>query len=538
MKSKWTKALLGVAAATLVVGAAASAQAACGDLNNNGSVTAADCNLIFDVAAGPPDPAGLCGGAGAVSCGDLNGDGKVNAADGVICNNFVVGNPPLTPLCAPQPTPVACSGGTKEYTSDIGSSVRWPNTCTIVINGTIKVTAGTVITIDAGTTIKGKVNSTSGDPSALVFLRDSKIVANGTPAAPIIMTSGRDLPGQPGGARTKGDWGGLVLNGRAPNNVPGGEGLSEGLTNVPFGGSLPNDSSGVLRYTRVEFAGRAVSLDNELNIITQNSIGAGTSEDHLEAHFGLDDCFEWFGGTVNAKFLLASACGDDGLDWQLGTVGGVQYAVVAQNINVVESGGNGFEGDNNENGQLLTPFSNPQFCNVTLIGTKGQAGTPAGANQVGALLRRGTEGTIANTIITGFHASAVRFDQNMSPACSSPTTMTGNLLLENSTIYNNGPGSPGTTEGTNGSAPNNPTPCGGQDFVNAMKASFGLVTTDPGVSLAYPPVNPVPTNAANVASTFDCNAINPTFDTTNYQGAFAPGAATLWFNPWAAFPLS
>ncbi len=183
MKSKWKKALVGVAAATLVGGIAASAQAVCGDLNNNGSVTSADCNIIFDVAAGPPDPAGLCGGAGALACGDLNGDGRVNTADGVICNNFVVGNPPLTPLCQAQPSVVSCPGGVKEYTSDITSSTRWPNTCTIVLNGTIKVTAGTTVTIDAGTVVKGKVNSTSGDPSALVFLRDSKIIANGTLAA-------------------------------------------------------------------------------------------------------------------------------------------------------------------------------------------------------------------------------------------------------------------------------------------------------------------------------------------------------------------
>lgn len=543
MKSMWKKTFLGLAASALVAGSAARALAVCGDLNNSGSITAADCNIIFDVAAGPPDPSGLCGGAGALACGDLNNDGRVNSADGVICNNFVLGNQPLLPLCTGQPAVVSCPGGSKTYSSDITSSVRWPNTCTIVLDGTIKVNDGVIVTIDAGTTVKGLPVTTSGAPASLIFLRGSKLIANGTLAQPIVMTSGRDLPGQPGGARSKGDWGGLVLNGKAQVNVPGGQGDAEGLTGVKFGGSDNADNSGVLRFMRIEFAGRQLTVDNELNILTMNGLGAGTTIDHVEANVGLDDCFEWFGGTVNSKFLVGTACGDDGLDWQLGTAGAVQFALIEQNISVIEAGGNGFEGDNNENIQLATPFSNPHFCNVTVVGTKGQVGTPAGSNQVGALLRRGTKGVIANSIITGFQKSAIENAQVMSqawvasPTCSNANDLSDELLVQDTIAYDNGAGTPGTTLGTSAGGANAPTPCTGADFANAMVSRWNLTTTDPGVSLAYPP-GPGLKPTGSVSTTLDCSTLDGFLQNTNYKGAFDPAASGLWIDGWTDFPTS
>jgi hypothetical protein len=539
MNGTWNKRLAGaVAALALVAAWTGSASAVCGDLNNNGAVTSADCNLIFDVAGGPPDPAGLCGGAGALVCGDLNADGVINVADGVICNNAVAGNETLFPLCSGAGAAISCPGGTRTFSSNITSTQTWPNTCTIILDGTIFVNQNVIVTIQAGTTIKGRKNSTNGSPSALVFLRDSKINAVGSPASVITFTSD-----QAPGARTKGDWGGLVLNGRAPTNVPGGEGLSEGLNNVPFGGNELADSSGVVRYVRVEFAGRALTVDNELNLFTLNSVGAGTSIDHVQAHNGLDDCHEWFGGTVNEKFLVGSACGDDGFDWQLGYTGAVQYGLVAQNITIVESGGHGFEADNNENGFLFDPVSNPRFCNVTMIGTRGQAGTPAGQNQVGALLRRGTKGQIAKAIFEGFHKAGIEL-QHATPGCSAGPALTGELLIRDTIFFDNGSGSTHCASGTGGNAP---SPCDGCQLYDLLANSFNVVpdlnppgpAVDPGVSEAWPPTDPRPTNAGAVTNAFNCNDIDGFFESNNYIGGFAPTpGGTNWTTPWTSYPLN
>ena len=532
----WRRILTGAAA--MLLGSVLHAHAVCGDLNNNGSITVADCTLLFDVIAGPPDPAGLCGGAGAAACGDLNADGAINIADGIICLNAVAGNETLFPLCSGSGAQPACPGGARTQSTNVTTTQTWPSNCVVTLDGTLFVSANVVLTIQPGTVIKGKKNSTNGSPSALVFLRDSKINAAGTQAAPIVFTSDQ----APGG-RTKGDWGGLVLNGRAPVNVPGGEGLAEGLANVPFGGSEPNDSSGVVRFVRIEFAGRALTVDNELNLFTLNGVGAGTSIDHVQSHVGLDDCHEWFGGTVNEKFIVGTACGDDGLDWQLGTTGAVQFALIAQNIGIIEAGGNGIEADNNENGFTLEPFSNPHFCNVTLIGTRGQAGTPTGANQDGLLLRRGTKGTVAKAIVEGFHKAGVEL-QHATPACSSSSTLTGELLIRDSVFFDNGPtGSDHCASGTGGNAA---SPCDGCQFYDLLVSSFNVKpdlnppgpVVNPGVSEAWPPSDPRPTNAGAVANAFDCSAIDGSLQATGYIGAFDPAAANWLTSPWIDFSLN
>jgi hypothetical protein len=539
MKGSWRKTILGLAAGIAVAGAGSRVEAAvCGDLNGNGTLTIADCTILFDVIAGPPDPAGLCGGQGAAQCGDLNADGSINIADGIICLNAVAGNETLFPLCTGSGVVPACPGGARTVSTDINTTQRWPASCVVTIDGTLFVNQNVVLTIDAGTTIKGKKISTNGSPSALIFLRDSKINAAGTQAAPIIFTSD-----QAPGARSKGDWGGLVLNGRAPVNVPGGEGLAEGLSNVPFGGSQPNDTSGVVRFVRIEFAGRQLTVDNELNLLTMNGVGAGTSIDHVHSHNGLDDCHEWFGGTVNAKFLAGTACGDDGLDWQLGYTGAVQFAYIHQNVNVIESGGNGFEGDNNENGFTLEPFSNPRFCNVTLIGTRGQAGTPAGTNQLGMLLRRGTKGFFAKTITEGFHGAGMQL-ANATPGCSAGPTLTGELLIRDSIFFDNGTTT--TNHCSSGSGANAPSPCTGCEFYDLVANSFNVVpdlnpagpAVDPGVSEAWPPSDPRPANAGAVSNGFDCSAVDGFFQATNYTGGFEPGGTNWLTTPWVSFALN
>ncbi|MFM7736024.1 MAG: dockerin type I repeat-containing protein, partial [Alphaproteobacteria bacterium] len=226
----------GLLAATTLAGAAGPALGAlCGDLNGNGSRNVADVVLLFRAVLENPDPTPLCGGLGALDCGDTNADSNISVNDVVILFSSVLGNETLYPLCTGPGNVISCPGGTATVSGSITTNQVWPSSCTILVDGTVFVEPGVVLTIQPGTTIKGKKSPSNPPPSAIVFRRDSKINAVGTAAAPIVFTSD-----QSPGARAPGDWGGIVLNGRAPVNCPGGECLAEGLSGTPFGGAEPN----------------------------------------------------------------------------------------------------------------------------------------------------------------------------------------------------------------------------------------------------------------------------------------------------------
>ena len=539
----WKNTLIGLAAVLTLAAWSpeARATAACGDLNNNGSVTSGDALLLLQVASGSNPGTSLCGGSGALQCGDMNKDGGITIGDVVILLNHVVGNPTLF-YCTGTGNDVA--PGTT-LSGNINQNQRWvagtPNCCacdasnTIFVNGTTFVQPGVTITVKPGTCIKERKGAST--PSVLVFQPGAKINAAGTVTCPIVFTSD-----QPPGSRGIGDHGGLVLNGNAPVNCPGGTCQAEGLNNVPFGGNNPNDSSGLLRFVRVEFSGIEISPDNELNLLTQNGIGRGTTIDHVQANVGFDDCMEWFGGTVNEKFLVASGCGDDMFDWQLATTGAYQYGlgVHRQTFLQAGNGNNGFEGDNNENGFDLLPRSDPKYCNFTLIGTKGQAGASGGS---GVLLRRGTAGKIANSLMMNFFTSGIAFrdDATAQQACIDHTTLkTTNpyLVVENSIFYNNGPA--GDAQIT--SALTSP-PCTANEWYDLLVAQRGVVPargagnvgpnpligatypTDPASGQFVPPANsPLATTPAA-----DCHQLDDSLDTTNYLGAFQPNGANWLF---------
>lgn len=250
------------------------------------------------------------------------------------------------------------------------------------------------LTIEPGTTLYGE-SATSG---FLVINRSSQIFADGTADAPIVFTS--DLPV---GSRGRGTWGGLVLNGRAPINACADgteacEAEGEGGTGV-YGGDNPDDSSGVLRFVRVEYGGTEISPDNEINGISAQGVGRGTVIDHVQIHSNLDDGIEFFGGTVDAKHLVVSCPGDDGIDWDLGWQGRVQYAVVAQ---CDDAGNNGIEADNNETVHTASPMSKPVLSHVTLVGSPNIP-----EDNFGALLRRGTGGELHNVVMTHFSAACL-----------------------------------------------------------------------------------------------------------------------------------
>ncbi len=263
---------------------------------------------------------------------------------------------------------------------------------------TFSATAATAtLTIEAGTTIIGDRAS----KATLIVQRGSKIIANGTADAPIVFTSERAV-----GQRESGDWGGLVICGRAVNNQSTGDkGIQlEGSYKGWHGGSNDADNSGSLKYVRVEYAGVPINPNQEVNSFTFGSVGSGTSFEYLQASYGLDDSFEWFGGTVSGKYLIAYRGLDDDFDMDFGFRGNLQFIVGMRGATLADqSGSNGFEIDNDGQGTAATPFTSAVISNATLIGPKETNATSISPQfQNGMHLRRNNKMKIYNTVVTGY----------------------------------------------------------------------------------------------------------------------------------------
>jgi hypothetical protein len=283
-----------------------------------------------------------------------------------------------------------CDGDVVDVTDDIEADATWTAENVYCLNTHIFVRGGT-LTIEPGTLIQG------GEASSLVITTSGRLVAEGTVDAPIVFTSSR-----PEGSREAGDWGGVVLLGLAPINVGNGtniiEGFEAGTDGIEYGGDDAAHDCGQLAYVRIEFAGFELSPDNELNGLTVGGCGSDTGLDFVQSHLGADDGVEFFGGTASASHLLVTQADDDGLDWDFGWNGSVQFLVVQQNGLV---GNHAFEADNNEDDNDADPRSSPSIWNATLIGADAEPGT-AGKTQGGMMLRRGTAGSINNVIVAYF----------------------------------------------------------------------------------------------------------------------------------------
>lgn len=514
----------------LVAGSAGSALAVavCGDINDSGGATpvnAVDCNAIATVILNGGTPvASHCDNLGTLDCGDIVEDGAVNTQDLVACLQISVGIDPLLSPCTGFGPTIACNTNVR---GTITSNQVWPAGCDTFVDGTVIVDDDAVVTVQPGATVKGRKNSFDTSPSVLVVTRGAKVNAAGNAAQPIVMTSD-----QTAGTRAGGDWGGLVLLGAAPTNFPGGEGNAEGLPpgTAIYGGTDPNDSSGVVRFARIEFSGVPFGVDNELNVFTMNGVGRGTTIDHVHANRGLDDCHEWFGGTVRSKYLVSSGCEDDLFDWQIGFTGANQFGLAVQDPG--SNGDSGWEADNNEFGENNLPRANPVFCNMTMIGDRQYGSTDGGS---GARLRRGTAGKIANTIITGFQTSGIRVDDNntMARACTGPATLQTTepvLRVQDTYVFNSG------STGLIQMRPAALAPCtadqlyGMWNATEGVQPASGVAGTDPLPSLtaSYPNVVDArffPADGGVADDAPDCKALLPDFfDVATYLGAFDPNA--------------
>jgi hypothetical protein len=246
---------------------------------------------------------------------------------------------------------------------------------------------------------------------ALIIEQNSKIFAEGTADEPIVFTSGKK-PGE----RKPGDWGGIAIAGNAPTNrvtTP----ILEGGINAIYGGTLPNDNSGVLKYVRIEFAGIAADPNSEINGLTLGGVGRGTIIENVQVSYGNDDAYEFFGGTVNCKNLIAFATADDDFDFDFGYVGAIQFGVSLRDPLFVDGGdaGNGIECDNDGAGTTSAPRTRPVLSNFTFCGPNGAAGTLANHN-FNTRFRRSTHFVLVNSILMGYQKAGFQFESDSTAA--------------------------------------------------------------------------------------------------------------------------
>ena len=233
---------------------------------------------------------------------------------------------------------------------------------TYLLKGWVYIADGSTLTIEPGTIIKGDKET----KAALIAEPGGKLIAKGTQTSPIVFTSE-----QAAGSRKPGDWGGVILCGKAPNNNGVLNQQIEGGPRTKHGGTDKNDNSGDLEYVRIEFAGYPFQKDQEINGLTFGSVGAGTTIDHVQVSYSNDDSYEWFGGTVQCKHLIAYRGWDDDFDTDNGFSGSLTYGLSVRDSKIADgSQSNGFESDNNAGGTTAEPYTTADFSYITLLGPK------------------------------------------------------------------------------------------------------------------------------------------------------------------------
>lgn len=269
------------------------------------------------------------------------------------------------------------------YTEDLTLD---PNN-TYTVNGSLIMAAGTTLTIPAGMTVNALA---AGSDVYIAISQGAQIVANGTASEPIVFTSNANSP-------AAGDWGGIILLGRAPINSVSGAGTSTSeIAGLPYGGNNAADNSGSLRYVRVEYSGGSADGQSENNGFSFYGVGNGTTVEYIQAFEGKDDGVEFFGGTVNASNVVVVNAQDDSIDWTEGYSGTITNAYVKHGA--THDKGIEADGYNTDIGNNSSPifFSKPNVNNLTIVGLGSGTGNEA------IRLRAGTQGIFNNVYLEGF----------------------------------------------------------------------------------------------------------------------------------------
>ncbi|KIO77133.1 hypothetical protein TH53_10840 [Pedobacter lusitanus] len=397
------------------------------------------------------------------------------------------------------------------------------------LNGVVYVTGGAKLTIKPGTIITtGEKVNYKVDPSTsvvnsiagvLVITRGSKIDAVGTPSNPIVFTTPKAK-----GSRAAGDFGGVIILGNSTTNKPSttvieglpgydANGVSLGV-DLTYGGNVPADNSGKLQYVRIEYAGYLLAPNNEINGLTMGGVGSGTTIDHVQVSFGADDAFEFFGGTVSPKYLIALGNDDDDFDTDFGYSGTIQYAISLKDPQSTHStsGGvsdsNGIESDNDGTGSTASPRTKPTYSNFTLLGySSANTGLRAGNRW-----RRNSDLSITNSIIAGYNTGA-EF-QSGTETNATAGGFTNNIVHSYTTVF-----SPATAVSLTGSV--------NSTLASASADAFIGLGTDGEANLS-------PFYTTDLRATYSLLNLYPR-DAASTKGAVLESNYSDWNSGWANF---
>lgn len=425
---------------------------------------------------------------------------------------------------------------TVEVKDEIKANTTWTKDKLYVLKGFVYVTSGTTLTIEKGTIIKGAGKdadpTASGKGGALIIEAGAKLVAIGTAEEPIVFTSAND-PGK----RNYGDWGGVVLIGKAPNNRPGSTAFEGGIRGTIGTGTAADDNSGTLQYVRIEFGGIALSstANSEINGLTLYGVGSGTTIDHVQVSYSGDDSYEWFGGTVNAKNLIAFRGFDDDFDTDWGFTGKIQYAVSLRDPEYADqSASNGLESDNFNSGEPATgpnnglPLTEPTFANVSHFITAGTPSTAtikgSGGYQSAMHLRRNTAISVLNSVFVGA-PEGLRLEGTATGTWKN--AQDGKLDLRGIVLSNNltaivGKGDITTDQAT--------TYFKTAARKNEIKDVASLLLNTATFNLAAPNFLPQPTSPLLGGATWEGKGADAFFTKELFRGAFG---TTDWTKGWA-----
>ena len=450
-----------------------------------------------------------------------------------------------------QPGSGGVTGQTITLSGRINADTLLRKENTYILKGLVYMVGNHTMTVQAGTVIKGSFSGT--DVAALTITRGSKLVAVGTATEPVVFTSASPSP-------QSGDWGGIILCGKASINTSfnGTQGLFQvegGVDNAQGDGiagsgdaavptPIDTDNSGTLSYVRIEYAGYAFQPDKEINSLTMAAVGSGTTIDHVEVYLAKDDAYEWFGGTVNAKYLIAAKTQDDDFDTDNGFSGKVQFGLIIRDSVIADiSTSEAFESDNNASGTTASPKTSAVFSNITAIGPRATLNnTGSSLFRAGAQIRRNSSISIFNSIIMGWPqavlidaSTGTPTDKNIDDSSLRIrfTTLAGNTV--NLKYSASGASPTGATDASILAWFTNPA-FGNTILTNNTEAKliqpFNYSAFDPtpfAGSNGYAPV----VGGANFA---DPKLAGTFFTSVTFRGAISPaGAESTWWKGWTKF---
>lgn len=422
---------------------------------------------------------------------------------------------------------------------------------TYILKGLVYMVGNHTMNIEAGTVIKGSFSGS--DVAALIITRGSKINAVGTATEPIIFTSAAPNP-------SSGDWGGIVLCGKAPintsfNGVNGLYQVEGGIDNANGDGlagsgdavaptPVSDDNSGTLKYVRIEYAGYAFQPDKEINSLTLAAVGSGTTIDHVQTIYAKDDAYEWFGGTVNCKYLIAYKTQDDDFDTDNGFSGKVQFGLVIRDSLIADiSTSEAFESDNNASGTTATPKTSAVFSNITAIGPRATLNNAGNSlYRAGAQIRRNSALSIYNSIIMGWPQGIL-----IDASTGTPTDLNikdSTLRIRNTTLAGN---TINIKYSVSGSAPTGESDASMLTWFTSSFYNNDILTNSADAKLIQPfnyaAPDPTPFGGSsgnqkilNGASFTDPKVADPFFKVVTFRGAIAPaGEDATWWKGWTSF---